>query len=273
MLLRQAYDQYLADMQIIRRDRTIDRAEQVLGEFVAFAGDRPLDQINPRLVNEYLADRKKLAHNSNRTLWNKATRVLALLRHHGFPLKMEKPRYVKQEPLMYDPADLARFFAACNRRQLCLYRLLLSTGLRRDEAKYLEWTDIRGNILKVTAHPPQFLPKDSEERIVPLPESIQNLLKALPRRPGNLVFPTRNGTPNHHMLVQCKRIARIAGLDRDEWSLHGFRRTYATTLLQSGVDLKTVQKLMGHTRLESTMRYLVAIDAKRMIGRVSEIFG
>ena len=41
-----------------------------------------------------------------------------------------------------------------------------------------------------------------------------------------------------------------------EWTLHKFRRTYATRLLRSGLDLSTVQKLMGHSDLASTMRYL-----------------
>ena len=40
------------------------------------------------------------------------------------------------------------------------------------------------------------------------------------------------------------------------WFLHKFRSTYATTLLRNGVDIRTVQKLMGHSDLGSTMRYL-----------------
>ena len=71
------------------------------------------------------------------------------------------------------------------------------------------------------------------------------------------------------MLRQLKRLVNRAGLgcgvcegcttgvkECHEWTLHKLRRTYATTLLRNGVDLRTVQAYMGHADIESTMRYL-----------------
>jgi site-specific recombinase XerD len=49
-------------------------------------------------------------------------------------------------------------------------------------------------------------------------------------------------------------LAKRAGVADAE--LHSFRRTYATTLLRKGVDIRTVQMLLGHSDIESTMRYL-----------------
>jgi integrase/recombinase XerD len=54
------------------------------------------------------------------------------------------------------------------------------------------------------------------------------------------------------------RTVERAGLNPAEYFLHKFRATLATTCLQSGVDLKTVQQWLGHTDLASTMRYLRA---------------
>jgi integrase len=71
-----------------------------------------------------------------------------------------------------------------------------------------------------------------------------------------LVFPNSNCSPNGHFLRMCKAVAKRAELPEGEFWLHKFRATFATRALRSGVDLRTVQMWMGHTDLESTMRYL-----------------
>jgi integrase len=69
-------------------------------------------------------------------------------------------------------------------------------------------------------------------------------------------------------LLSLKRRVRQAGLncgtceaclarkECERWFLHKFRATFITKLLQSGMDLRTVMKLSGHSDLESVMRYL-----------------
>lgn len=59
------------------------------------------------------------------------------------------------------------------------------------------------------------------------------------------------------MLDHCKMIAGSAGLDTKKFDLKTFRSTYATRMLRSGFDVRTVQHWMGHKSLETTMRYLV----------------
>ena len=59
------------------------------------------------------------------------------------------------------------------------------------------------------------------------------------------------------MLDHCKAIAGTAGLDTKKFDLKTFRSTYATRMLRSGFDVRTVQHWMGHKSLETTMRYLV----------------
>jgi site-specific recombinase XerD len=56
-------------------------------------------------------------------------------------------------------------------------------------------------------------------------------------------------------------------------ALRGFRCTYCTTLLRSGMDLRTVQSLMGHHGIQSTMRYLRAIDPEQLREGMDRIFG
>jgi integrase len=261
--LEEAIRSYLDDLGINRRSTTVNRAQQILNEFIAVAGDVPLSEIGRAHINRFLASRRE-ADNCNRTLWNKSTRVLALLRHHGITLKCDKPRYVESIPQVYDKDELARFFSACDERQLCYFKTLLMTGIRMQESKWLRWDDVKDGLLHVRAHPPDFVPKTHEERRIPLPSGLVELLRVMPRRPGELVFPTKSGSPDRHLLRHCKRVAARAGLDPAKWSLHGFRRTFCTSLLRSGLDARSVMQLMGHSDIESTLRYWRPLEVESL---------
>jgi integrase/recombinase XerD len=72
-----------------------------------------------------------------------------------------------------------------------------------------------------------------------------------------LLFITTGCTPKLDFLDCLKAAAERAKLSPDSFWLHKFRATYATWSLWAGVDLRTVQQwLVGHTHMESTMRYL-----------------
>jgi integrase len=266
---------YLDDLAVNRRDTTVNRAEQILREFQATVGNPFLADITREHINSFILARRTDAANSNRTLWNKSTRVLALLNHHGIDpktLRFKKPRYIESLPEVYSAEDLHHFFAACNQRQLCYFKTLLMTGLRMQESRYLEWGDISSGTLHIRAHPPLFTPKTNEERCIPLPKALQQLIERLPHRPGKLVFPTKWGSPDKKQLQCCKRTAQRAGLNPAKWSLHGFRRTFCTSLLRAGLDARSVMSLMGHTDIESTLRYWRPLEAENLRSRVDQVF-
>ena len=70
------------------------------------------------------------------------------------------------------------------------------------------------------------------------------------------MFPTVGCKPKLDFLDMAKAVARRAGLPEPEVYLHKFRATFATRCLWAGVDLCTVQQWLGHSDMESTMRYL-----------------
>jgi integrase len=69
-----------------------------------------------------------------------------------------------------------------------------------------------------------------------------------------VLFPTKKGRRTNHLLRRLKEIAEAAKVPHA--TLHKFRHTYATRLLESGCDIVTVQKLMGHSDTETTRQYL-----------------
>jgi integrase len=125
---------------------------------------------------------------------------------------------------------------------------------------YLFWKDLNPKLrtVRVLSKPDlKFFPKRWEEREVPVPVELAELLERIPYRlTARSCFRHRTGNREQNFLRRCKLIAERAGLDPEEFDLKTFRSTYATSMLRRGFDVRTVQHWMGHKSLETTMRYL-----------------
>jgi integrase/recombinase XerD len=152
-----------------------------------------------------------------------------------------------------------------------MYATLLLTGLRKEELAHLTWKDVdfKRAVIKVRGKE-DFVPKDYEERDIPMPPDLVQLLENLPRR-SVWVFPTESGGRfgRNEMLRRLKRIATNAKVS--DATLHKFRHTYATRLLEQGADIVTVQHLLGHSDIETTRKYLSPSDElqRRAVNRLT----
>jgi integrase len=214
--------------------------------------------------------------NADRTVHNRHTCLYSFFKFCGIDTKPlpKAPKYETTLPEIYSEVELRTLFSSdLSDGHRLLYLLLLKSGLRDQEAQHLEWSDIDwyGGTLTVRSKARfNHKIKDAEERAVPLPpDLLENLGKWRADHPDTrLVLGTSNDRPNTKWLPVLKRHARKAGLNCGRCSsceergqcahftLHAFRRTYATTLLRAGLDVRTVQRYMGHSDMESTMRYL-----------------
>jgi integrase len=185
---------------------------------------------------------------------------------------------VNQEVEIYEHGELEKLYKVCSAYHVTLYKFLLMTGLREKEAMYCQWHDVNLKAGTVNMRwKPQydFDPKAYKEREVPIPDQLVSILKKF--KPKNakgtdLVFHTASGRPDTHMLRALKRNAVQAGLDPERYWLHKFRATFATSHLGAGVDLRTVQAWLGHTNLESTIRYLKPARAEAVRDKVNTTF-
>ena len=145
--------------------------------------------------------------------------------------------------------------------------LLYGTGLRIGEALALTVSDIdasRGVIVvtKTKVRRPRMA-----RLSVALLSELRSYWRAV-RPPGPLLFPGLDPrVPLNQATVQhaFKRAASAAGLSK-EVTPHVLRHTYATHLLESGVDIHTVQLLLGHANLSATLRYL-HVSTAHLAGR------
>jgi len=159
-----------------------------------------------------------------------------------------------------------------------------SCGLRLHEGLHLEVSDIDSTRMMIHVH----RGKGAKDRYVPLPQSTLHLLRRywVTHRHPSLLFPAlgRNGkgaketqTPMAKSSVQgaFRRAKVAAGIHKKGVSVHTLRHSYATHLLEAGVNLRIIQKNMGHTQLETTMIYLHLTqkgqeDACQLINQVME---
>jgi len=95
---------------------------------------------------------------------------------------------------------------------------------------------------------------------------------------GEVCEGLQSGVPHCRMqteagLPDClKAVAERGKLDPNGFRPHKFRATFATRCLWAGVDLRTVQQWLGHSDMESTMRYLKPSRSQHVRDKVNEIF-
>jgi integrase len=261
-------------------------------EFLEVTARRYADEVETEDLLRYQRALRKRGC-SARTIHNMHGYTVAFLRFAGVSARAiptSAPKYEKTLPQAYTSEELDAFFGTLTDDQhVVTFKLALQCGLREQELMYVQWPDLdfKHKIVRVRSKPDWgFRIKDKEERDLPMPDGLSALLKALKDESAGQLFVTgtSGNKPNTHLLRTLKRLAKAGGLncgacascvERDEcekWFLHKFRSTYATTLLRKGVDIRSVQKLMGHSDLESTMRYLRPAEDAELQAKVNSIW-
>lgn len=221
---------------------------------------------------QFLVDHRR----SERTAGNKMMRVNQYLKSiQGLKagqglITSKDAKWVEKEPEVYTETELEKFFKHCEPFHFAVFKTLLMSGLRKQEMESLTWDDVdfESGLFKVRAKE-GFKPKTWEERTIEVPKELLDILNGLPRI-SRWIFCTKRGTKYTHVWDDCRTISKKAGVVGAH--PHKFRSTYATTLLQNGVDLKTVQRLLGHKNLESTMRYLARAQSHVVKAKVNAIW-
>jgi integrase/recombinase XerC len=154
--------------------------------------------------------------------------------------------------------------------------LLLFAGLRRSEvaAITLDDFDLENAQLLVCG-------KGAKQRVVPLTplvvEAIREYLSCRPQTESNHLFVSRVGGHPLHARVAGRMLQHVlqrAGLDHEHITPHRLRQTFATHLIRNGVDVRTVQELLGHADLQTTARYLHSDTRTKQaaVGRLAVAF-
>lgn len=178
---------------------------------------------------------------------------------HAPKLEERLPIYIKENDLrklLEAPKKYARFASHVNRDRVMM-SLLIYTGARKSEILNLNWSDI--DFKEQVVHIKKG--KGKKDRDIPLLEPLAiALLDYYNERKPKIEEPillSDNNTRLSKTAFQTlfRRYLTKCGLANKHYTIHKCRHSFATLLYQNGVDILTIQKLLGHSDLNSTKIY------------------
>jgi integrase len=272
---------YLDETRLTKKPKTLAAYSTALAYFVESCHKLSLEEIDRKDLLKFCAFLRDEKEQAPRSCWNKFANVMSFLKANGIRglvAKNDWPRFTEQEPEIYEQAELAKLFAACDAEEKLWYEFFLMTGEREQEVMFTYWSDVNfaASTVRVSHKPDRgWTPKAYKEREIPIPTKLVTRLKAWKAKANkscSLIFPTAGCKPKLNFLDDLKAVAERAELHPDDFWLHKFRATFATRCLWAGVDLRTVQQWLGHSDLESTMRYLKPSRSAKTRAKVNQIF-
>jgi integrase/recombinase XerD len=171
------------------------------------------------------------------------------------------PRRERKLPLILSRDEVqALLEAPCNLRHRTLLAIMYASGLRVSEVAHLKVADIdrTRNVIWIRSG------KGRKDRQALLPPKLRDLLRCYWRseRPTDWLFPSCDPSKPispKAIFLACRKAALVAGIAKPVHP-HSLRHAFATHLLEAGVDLRTIQTLLGHADLTTTARYLQVSD-------------
>lgn len=172
----------------------------------------------------------------------------------------------KRDERVLSADEEVKLLAACDQVRSRLLRplvvLALNTGMRRGELLGLEWSrvDLDQRTIRILN-----AKSDAGRRVIPMNATVHSLLSDLAKRTTSpLVFPSSR-KPGEKLLdlkKGFKKAVQVAGVYKIRF--HDMRHTFATRLIRAGVDIITVQKLLGHSKITMTERYTHSLADVKM---------
>jgi integrase/recombinase XerD len=260
-MMTQLRQRMLEELQ--RRNYSAGTIRLYLQHVAAFAQHfhRSPDQLGAEEIRQYqlfLIQKKKLA-------WSSYNQIVCALRFfYAKTLKrplllsdIPLPRKVQQLPLILSPEEVARILTAPEHlKSRALLMTIYATGLRRSEVARLRVRDIDSARMTITVHQG----KGNRDRVVMLSPLLLDTLRQYwhHQKPKEWLFPGRNPDQpisGNDIFMVFHNAVRRAGISKKVCP-HSLRHSFATHLLESGTDLRTIQILLGHRSLKTTSRYL-----------------
>ena len=282
------YLEHLADERIVSV-HTLRAYGSDLDRFLVFLSSeflgREVEKIRPQDVDA-LAIRSFIAAQAREGVGKRSqARSLSSLRglfkfacregilHSNPAASVRSPKQSSRLPRHLRPGEIEALLDAAGgdepltRRDLALLEILYASGLRVSELTQLDWSNV--NLEERTL---RVMGKGGKERMVPFGEPANQALQRWQQQWDEI----RQASPDTDEPVflnyrggrlGVRSVRRIVDRYVDKAALasgvhpHTLRHTFATHLLESGADLRTIQELLGHSSLSTTQRYThVEID-------------
>jgi integrase/recombinase XerC len=245
-------------------------------DFLAFLDRNQCDDVDQKVIRAYIAeiygDLKKSSLSrkvSSIKVFFKFLKKKGHIKENPAAL-IKNPRIEKHLPKFYTVDEMFHFLDTLpgetwmNLRNRAIFELIYSTGMRAQEALDLDTTDVHLEALWALAKG-----KGGKERVLPFGEKARDAVVAYlkevqPRRRESVkaLFVNRQGYRlSYRGLLKIMKKHQLDASLFKNLALHGIRHSFATHMLNGGADLRSIQELLGHSKLSTTQKYThISID-------------
>ena len=246
--------------------KTLSNYEWTINRFITWLVSQGVTtpaQLTARHVRAFIAQYSNL---SDWSIFTYARSIRTLVRFwyaEGYlstPITVTMPR-IRQRRMPFLTADQVHaVIKRCTIRERAIVLFLVDSGLRRQELINLNRQDIdmRSGAVRVIQG------KGRKDRLAVIGATTRRAIikmwsAQLDQRPDAPAFQTKTGTrfAPEGIRMLFSRLSTKSGI---HVSAHALRRTFATIALQNGLDLVSLQTLLGHTSIETTRRYIQWLD-------------
>jgi integrase/recombinase XerC len=240
-------------------------------DFIKFIEGSSFEEIDHNAIRAYIVHIYKDLKKSSLSRKVSAIKVFfRFMKKKGYieentALVIKNPKIEKHLPKFYTIDEMFHFLdflpreGWLNIRNLAIFELMYSTGMRASEVLTMDMEDLHmdGMWVKVKG-------KGGKERILPFgdkaKEAIETYLAAVKKEvkyePKSALFiNARGGRLAYRGLLKIMKKHQLKAQLFKNLSLHGVRHSFATHMLDNGADLRSIQELLGHSKLSTTQRY------------------
>jgi site-specific recombinase XerD len=240
--------------------KTLKNYKQALIALIRYAHSTPIDKLTKPQYQAYLlflVEKKRLSSstlNVHINAW-KFYQEKVLQRDKQY-YEVAYPRQATKLPTVYSVAEVKAIFgAATSLKYRTLFKIVYATGLRVSEVAHLRITDFDRVRRLITIRGG----KGKKDRVVMLTNTLETALTdyLMQYHPKRFLFENAENTEpitvRTIQLVYSETVS-FAGI-RKRGGIHSLRHSFATHLLEAGMDIRYIQQLMGHESILTTMRY------------------
>jgi integrase/recombinase XerD len=233
---------------------TVKRERRIFNNFLEYFGNVPIPSIKIKNIESYkihLQETKKYSPNGINIELRHLSAAFSLAVRYGYIMKnpfkgvkkVKVPKKLKKYLNKKQSDELLQLIS--NTSSYAHVLIALSTGARAIEITKLKWEDIdfSSRVLVLDG-------KGNKERIVPVPEKLFTYFLENRKNNGYVCEGTRDPS---QASKRFRFYANKIGLK--QFTFHNLRDTYASWLVQNGINLKIIQELLGHEDIQTTLIY------------------
>ena len=245
--------------------KTLKNYKQALIALIRYADPKPIDELSKAYYNQYLlflVDKKGLSSSTINVHINAYKFYCEkVLERDKTVYDIAYPRTPVKLPAVYSVAEVKAIFnATTSLKYRTLFNVVYATGLRLNEVAHLRLTDLDRSRRLINVRGG----KGKKDRVVMLSDKTEATIRAYlaEYKPTIYLFEEadrhRSGGPeplqNRTIQLVYSQTVHAAGI-RKRGGIHTLRHSFATHLLESGMDIRNIQQLLGHESILTTMRY------------------